>query len=511
MNKIKKTFQTISGEISRLREKVITSIMGGTFGPAYKVDSSEVDYKLARELYENTNDKYKLGAGFAKPVINTAVGFMGVPTFLCEDPEAQDALETFFADNVSLQQQTHRDAMRDGTCWVYLTREEDPELKILFPETDGVRLVYTILPPELVMPGVRDPVTQKVTEYVLKSSHEWKSDKGESFSCKILQRISAERKIIEVEGDLPEGMERKTEEANQWGFIPIQEFYNEKDSSQLHGRSDLESMEPFLKAYHDVFLHAIQGSKLHSTPRLKLNLKSIESFLMNNFGVANAQEFVNKGGTVDLDGHEIVFLQDDDKMEFVEAKSTTGGAKDLLKLLFYCIVDVSETPEFAFGTHIQSSQASVKEQMPILIRRITRKRECFTESWQRLSRMVLAMLSEASGKKYSTYQTTLKWDEIDPRDEKEVAEVLKIMVEALALGVQSSLISQEAAVNYLSEYVDTMAEWDSQDKENPGERSRIMRDKINMNHLEDADAAKTELQLLELAMQANKKKEGQVA
>ena len=37
------------------------------------------DYALARQLYHNTADDYKLGGAFAKPVVNTTVAFMGVP------------------------------------------------------------------------------------------------------------------------------------------------------------------------------------------------------------------------------------------------------------------------------------------------------------------------------------------------------------------------------------------------------------------------------------------------
>ncbi|HBH0915330.1 TPA: phage portal protein, partial [Clostridioides difficile] len=75
-------------------------------------------------------------------------------------------------------------------------------------------------------------------------------------------------------------------------------------------------------------------------------------------------------------------------------------------LLFYCIVDVSETPEFIFGVHTPSALASVKEQMPIMVNKIRRKREQFTNSWQLLARMVLIMSSNSSGMKYSSYDVT---------------------------------------------------------------------------------------------------------
>src|SRR5690606_41856313 len=69
-------------------------------------------YKLARSLYDNAADDYKLGAWAPKPIINPVVGFMGVPRFRSKDPEAQEVLDEFFESNRSLQQQTHRNALR---------------------------------------------------------------------------------------------------------------------------------------------------------------------------------------------------------------------------------------------------------------------------------------------------------------------------------------------------------------------------------------------------------------
>ncbi|GAW28925.1 phage portal protein, partial [Carboxydocella sp. ULO1] len=161
-----------------------------------------------------------------------------------------------------------------------------------------------------------------------------------------------------------------------WGFIPIVHFKNEPEETELFGTSELEAVEPYLKAYHDVMLHAIQGSKMHSTPRLKLKLKNVENFIQNNFG-QQVLDQVKRGEqvSINLQGHELLIFTDEEDASFIEARSAIGDTEAILKLLFYCIVDVSEVPEFAFGVHTPSSHASVKEQMPLLIRRVARKRE----------------------------------------------------------------------------------------------------------------------------------------
>jgi hypothetical protein len=486
-----------AGEISKLRQNIFSSlgwrIIGGSYGTSYRLDSSRVDYAMARKLYKNTDEDYKLGAGFAKPVINTTVGFMGVPRFRSEDEDAQFALDGFFGDNVSRMQQVHRDALRDGDCFVWITREEEEDAE-LYPE-GGTRLVFNIIPPEQVSKINRNPVTGKAREYILKSEHTWEDENGGKKKATIVQRISRERRVVLIEGDIPPDLE-PGEEVNPWDFLPIVHFKNEGDATEEFGTSDLEAIEPFMKAYHDVMLHAIQGSKMHSTPRLKLKLQDVAGFLKNNFGVDDPAKFARNGGTIDLDGHELLIFQDEEDASFIEVNSAIGSASDLLKFLFYCIIDTSETPEFAFGVHTPSSLSSVQEQMPILIKRVARKREHFAEAWQHLARIVLAMTAKAEGRRFSTHATTISWDKIDPRDGKDIAQELHLVTQALSIALIGGFISLDAASEFLAQYVDTMNDYVSDNPEVPGERERIMKTKLMNMRLEDGqflDAQKREI------------------
>lgn len=479
-------YQKAVGEMSKLRSRISSfgwSLIGGTFSSAYRLDSSRVDYGLARQMYDNTHDDYKLGAGFAKPVINATVGFMGVPKPKIDDGKPQTVLEEFFIENTSKLQRTIRNAIRDGDAFVWITREGTDNNK-LFPGKEK-RLVYNIIPPEQVKKINRDPITNNPIEYILESAHQWEDENGNPKKTTIVQRISAERRVIKCDGDVPPGIEEGIF-PNAWGFIPIVHFKNEGDEHEEFGKSDLEPIEPFMKAYHDVALHAIQGSKLHSTPRLKLKLKDVAAFLRNNFGVNDPAKFAKEGGEINLEGHDLLFLSADEEAEFVEVNSSTGDASTLLKFLFYCIVDTSETPEFIFGVHTPSSQASVKEQMPVLIRKVERKREHFDEPFKMLCRIVLAMTAESENISFSTYAAELEWDDIDPRDSKEVAEEIRTIVEALSMALNNGLISIEAAVQFLKNYISTMNEYESEDGSVPGEKERIMKTKLMNMQLEDS-------------------------
>lgn len=493
-----KWWEKAVGEISRLRDtlgRLGWGFVGAKYGGTYKLDSSRVKYERARALYNNTDDDYKLGAGFAKPIINTTVGFMGIPQFKSKDEAAQKILDDFFSSEKTKMQRTQLKAIREGDCFVWITREKREEAA-LHPGLEE-HLVYNIIPPEMVKKVNRNPISGEPVEYILESQHTWEDERGVNKRATIKQRISKEYRRIEIEGDVPPDIE-PGEEPNPWGFIPIVHFKNEGDESEEFGKSDLEAVEPFLKAYHDVMLHAIQGSKMHSTPKLKLKLKDVAQFLENNFGVTDPVKFAREGGTIDLDGHDLLIFSDSEDAEFIEVRSAIGDGKVLLNLLFYCIVGVSETPEFAFGTHTPSSLSSVKEQMPVLIRKIERKREHFDEPWKQLARIVLAMTSQAEATRFTTYETTLEWDKIDPRTGKEIAEELEMVVRSLNTALSGQLISHEAAVQFLSYYINTMNDYKSDDEDVPGERDRILETRILFSRLEDGEGLGRERNLIEL-------------
>lgn len=96
------------------------------------------------------------------------------------------------------------------------------------------------------------------------------------------------------------------------------------------------------------------------------------------------------------------------------------------------------------------------------------------------------MTARAGEKKAGTFATVLEWDEIDPRDEKDVAEVLEKVTNALKTALEAEIVSQEAAVKFLKQYISTMNDYISDDPEIPGERDRLMKTRLHRQRLEDA-------------------------
>lgn len=489
----------VSGEMSKMRTSTsgLSGRIKGAITGRYQLDTSKVDYDMARSLYENTQEGYKLGAGFARVVINNRAAFMGIPKFSSTDPNAQVVLDTFREENKSNFIRTIIEFLRDGDCYVYVSKDKPSEL-VLYPEKKTF-VKMTFIDAKAVDVEV-DPITHEPNKYTVSQTLKWSDDDGYENTAEIQQIHTVgytELKLIS--GALPPDVE-EGKVPTSLSFIPIQHFKNAYSHS-LYGNSELEPIEPYLKVYHDIMLHAMQGSKMHSTPKLGLYVNDVNKFKKNNFPTAKPQE------EVDLTGREIFIFNTDEKAEFIEPSNPTGAAKDLLKLTFYNVVDASETPEFVFGVHTPSSLSSVQEQMPILIRSIERKREQMTQAWQRLARMVLYFSSGMAGfKKPDTFAADVVWQNIDYRTNEQVSRELVNAVTAVTTAVAADLMGKESAVDYLAKLVDTMKPYDPED--GTGEKERIeqtIADKMRMPDNENINKEYQDIlkQLKELGVDVN--------
>lgn len=449
------------GEISALRDQGRFFPTFGSVFKEYSLDSSRVNYQLARDLYRNRADLYKLGAWAAKPVVNTAAGFMGSPNFRHVDPEAQGVIDEGPGTWQGKFLRINRDGHRDGDVYVRLLprvsrfadKGEDPEIEIQIIAPEWVDPTYDSLTGEFSEVIITWPVFRKETDgtgrVVQKTSYT------------VTERITPTERSLVAGPGAPLGTQEKLDamleedRSNPHGFIPIVHFRNEADANALFGQSELEPIEPFMRAYHDTLKAAVQGARMMAKPKTQFQLKDVDKFLIRNFG-ANYRS----RDKLDFAGRDVYLMFEGEQVEVMSADSGLVGITTLLEFIFYCVVDVSETPEFAFGTAVASSKASVSEQMPVLGRRIERKRGEWGDPYGEFCSMYLA-LTARMGKLTSidTYRVDTDWDEFSPKDEGEQATMLNNLVGALVTGVEAGLISHEAAVDFARQYVPTMLDY----------------------------------------------------
>lgn len=509
-------WKKLTGEISALRD-TFSGMTLGSIGKGYKLDTSKVDYELTRGLYHNSLEKYKLGAGFARPIIATTVGFMGTPRWASEDEDAQIVLDEHMERLRAQLQKVNRNTLRDGDCFTRIYRK--PIEQAVLYKTEKPQIDLQILPPGSVNP-VLDAETGRVSGYEVITNVTYTQD-GKELSYDIIEVLSADEFVKYYKGnDVPEALKNITEsnpqvEPNKWGFTPIIHWLNESEEDELYGRSDLEPVEPFMKAYHDVMLNSLKNNKMHAAPKLKLKINDVASFLKNNFGVdVNALKPGEKP-SINFSGSDIIIMpHNDDEVEFVQATSTMSDSGTLLKFLFYCIIDVSQTPEFAFGTAMQSSKASVKEQMTPLIKKVESKREMMEQDYKLLARMILCVYEKASigleKMSFENYETKLEWDVVVDRDLVTESAAINAYVTAFNAAITGGIMSVETAVDFLEKLIPNMATFDDSED---SEQERIERGMEFLDRLgksPEAIKAEEEAKLFDEESSADDKGEGKV-
>jgi hypothetical protein len=97
-------------------------------------------------------------------------------------------------------------------------------------------------------------------------------------------------------------------------------------------------------------------------------------------GIDSPDSFKQNNGELQTDGtyrlkftpRTVLFGGSDFEVKHVEAPDVTQTSRDALTLLFYLIVQASEIPEFFFGARMNASDASVREQLPVLVNKVNR-------------------------------------------------------------------------------------------------------------------------------------------
>lgn len=413
-----------------------------TFGE-YSLISEGVDVKLARALYRNNDVRYKLGAGFSRPAINIPVGFMEIPFFNVGEGDAQESADRLRAGWSGSILTIHQALLRDGEVLArVLPGNRSPAYSALFGDPKDNVPELTYVPAEAFEMLTEPTDLGAVTAFRIKHLV-IVEEAGKAVERYIVETVDANQT------ELLYWDKRKETFPNELGFVPAVCLQNENSTNELHGRSELEPLEPYMRFYHDVMLHAGSASALHSTAKLTIRVRDLDRFLQSNFTDAEIADgrlrFRDKdvlffdAGEPDLSGMGQGHAEG---AEIIQAQAPLGDTNTLLEYIFLNIVDVSEVPEWAFGGAIASSKASVTEQSAPLIHKVKRKRTSVENAWALAARMGLRMMDISA-------RVEIGWDELAQKDNKAEAEALLAKVQALVELVDAELISRHSAVESL--------------------------------------------------------------
>ena len=432
-----------------------------TFASPYRLDITEVDYRLARKLYYNRDQNYKLGAGFARPTINVPVGFMGVPILVADTKggEEQEWLDRSMKSWKAQVMKAHKMALRDGEVLIRLQpmNRSDAYAK-LFTEEDK-DLTLSLIPTEAFEILSKDEDIDAIEAVKIKHVFMEKPEGGGNVEEVVLfEMITADTITLTYE----DGRKPQRTMANPLGFVAAVHLENEDEVGEIHASSDLEPVEPYMRFYNDVMLHAGSASQLHSTAKLVLRARDVTRFLNNNFSESEITE-----GRLRFKNKDVLFFEsgDPDLMttggtmysegaDIIQARAPLGDTTTLLEFIFLNIVDVTEIPEWAFGGAIASSKASVGEQGSPLVHKVKRKRTMVEEAWVLVGRMMLmAVLNKRE-------RVTVEWDELAMRDLKSEGEAFRNFAEALIALNDGQMVSKHTVNNVLMKIIGDIQPYD---------------------------------------------------
>jgi hypothetical protein len=368
----------------------------GTKRPAG--ENSQVNYEALRTLYRNSGEQ-GLGSGFAKPIIDIPVNFVGLPICSTETEATSDFLNEcitqHWADEI---QQMLRDTMRDTKTIVRIKKPDIFDPLMTIEESDHCAL--EIIPPELVDIERNASNRNIIERAVIHHKLQFIVDEGSIENGR--DPVVEEHEVLEfIDRDDFKFWDNTTNEwldsmraPNRYGFVPLLEVFNEWDSTLKGGMSDLETVIPFIQAFHDTLTQGLQAHGYHSTPKIVMKLGDVAPFIMNNFPEAVDPESgaIKPQGEISWRGREVIFTQTDEEIHFLEAKSVLGDTKTLLEFLVDCICITSQTPEWAFmRVDAGSANSDRNAQTVPLLKKIERKRTNYTRPVQELCKMALVM------------------------------------------------------------------------------------------------------------------------
>ena len=434
-------------------------LVGGSFWPKNHpaAEGTIVNYDLLRQLYRNSGDN-ALGGAFAKPIVDLQVSFMGIPTVSVEDDDLDallnECIKDYWAGDL---QEMFKSAIRDSKVIVRLKKPDilDPLMSL----NEAMHFQIECLPPERVDIEYNARNKNIIERVMVIHRMVVVTDPGDVTQGK--QPIQEEHDVVEiVTRDNYTFFDQNTNTyltdlntANTWGFVPFVEVWNEWDASLQGGQSDLETVIPFIQAFHDVIAQGLQAHRYHSTPKIKLKLQDVSNFIKNNFPDAwdETSGTVKNGSAVNWSGREIIFFNSEEDASFLEAQSVLGDTKTLADFLIDCIAIASQTPEWAFmRVDAGSANSDRNAQTVPFIRKIGRKRISFNYAVQQLCKMALVAYSEIP------YRAKVVWDEIRPDDQLVLAQAFQQVLMGLEVAAQRGEISDETYMETIRTFLPFM-------------------------------------------------------
>lgn len=343
------------------------------------VDETTTDYEFWDKLRRGKLDGYRFGGLFCNPITQIVASYVwgdGPTLALVDggDPDDENDPRTYTSSllnrwierNAGLFLQVLVDLYALGDA--YLIVNADGTLSAASPNT--VEVDYS--PLDALLPVAYTIVT--------------KTD-----SVTITDRYETDRRTITLKWhkEAPElgvaaGQEQTFTYPNLIGRLPVVHFACDRGVNEQRGRPIYEPLLQLFSRYDDLIVAAIDGAEImgHPLPAF-VGLENINETVRANQTAETGSYIDREGNTqerveIRFDRDATVWVGKGGDFKFVAPPNGwSGDLRDILKSLFYLVLDNARIPEFLWGGAIASSRASAETQLPPFVQYVAMRRQQF--------------------------------------------------------------------------------------------------------------------------------------
>lgn len=453
----KSLFQTIAemiGKVSPVNNWLRkNSLIWELYSASPTVDYSKTNYFLTKAIFyasevtdNQTGKKYGgeflFGAVFGKPIVNSAAAFAFAKPPIVRIEEPGEKITEGVNEQTAEVEQENQSNDIDYTQSFIDNWEEKNEAELFKVARNALRdgdqylLVKDDLSVSLISPNqveiVDDKITGEILGYDVETYVEEVGDDGKNNTVKYLAKYRKEKPFYTLlrfetksskEGEIIE--EDFGEDDEETRPLPIVGFHNERDANERYGNSEYQNCYYLMANYHAVLENAIKNNIYNSTATPVIT------------GVDDMQKWLETNGTrnengeyeIRWDANKLLVGGKDFDVKVVGGIQNAQDADRLLNILFWLICQASETPEFVMGTAVQSSKASVSEQMPVAIRKAERKRKEFKNFYRDLFKLVFYLGNKVDPQVLPNPKFSVVWPDILDKDLKLNIDIVKTLSE----------------------------------------------------------------------------------
>jgi hypothetical protein len=417
------------------------------------IDYTQTDYEWYDKLRNGKLAGFEIGGLFAKPMAEIISSWSLGDGFSIEQKEesedTEEAVHDFLEQYLQMLVESNEDKLSLGDAYILVNA--DGSLQKISPEQVEIE---------------RDELDfNRILSISICTNNN---------AVQIEDKYTPTQRIVTIKRNGAESIKRFP---NLIGRIPIVQFSHDRSPNEAFGHPYFDALLTLFAEYDDVIRKGLDGVKIMGNPiPVVEGLKDADAAKRTN--ASYSETYVdNQGNTqtdyrTELSPNNVYYFGEGARMHFAAPGDFTGNTTDMLKKLFYVMLQHAKIPEWVWGGAISSSMASVEAQAPAFVKFIEGQRRKIEQPIQELLEIYLASISLFTPN-ISQEGFSIVWPELMPVDKE-------LMLKWAMWLKENGLITAETALRLGDVVRDVSTEVDKAQKEKRENDARVAREKMNV-------------------------------